>query len=229
MRLLLPYIFLVIICPAFFKSQVRVIRPLITRPTTSKLGIGVGMANSVVFLTRNTSEKNNALGLVTALTYGISKLYRVDVSYTYYNSIDIVPTWFRIKANTIEANLHVMFKSKGSLYFYPLFGLSYNVFRGYFTGKDDYLNLASIYQKNQNVTSRWLGVNTGIGMEYVVKPIVFFAGFKMRVGIPERGRGLDILDVCYTFGIRYNFVVPSIYSLFQGTRKRYFLEKPDVD
>ncbi|MES2678747.1 MAG: hypothetical protein V4635_02630 [Bacteroidota bacterium] len=219
------YLFLLIAVPVIAFSQVRVIKPIKTHPTTTNLGIGVGAANSVVFLARNTTERNNALGITTSLVYGSSKLLRVSLEYTHYGSINIAPTWYNVKANTIEANLHVMYRSKGNLYFFPLCGISYNVFKGYFTGKDDYLNLTSLYPRNQIVTTRWLGFNAGVGLEYAIKKFVMCGGFKMRVGVSEGKNGINILDVCYTAGVRYNLVVPSLYNLFRGTKNRYFIDR----
>lgn len=209
-------------------SQVRVIKPVKTHPTVTKLGIGVGGANSVVFLARNTTERNNALGITTSLVYGSSKTVRLSLDYTHYGSINIAPTWYNVKANTIEANIHVMYRSAAGLYFYPLAGFSYNVFSGYFTGKDDYLNLANLYPSNHEVTTRWLGFNAGVGLEYAIKQFVVCGGFKMRVGVSEGNNGINILDVCYTVGVRYNLIVPSIYNLFKGTKKRYFIDGQDL-
>ena len=193
------------------------------RPTYTNLGIGVGITNSVVFLARNTNEKNAALGITASVVYGLSKSFRLSFDYTRYGRIDISPTWYDIKANTFEANLQIMFKSKSDFYFYPMFGLSYNEFKGYFTGKNDYLNLNSIYPANANVTSRWLGFNSGVGLEYNFKPVIIFGGAKMRVGVSEGDSGLNIMDVCYTFGIRYNLIVPTLYKLFRGG-SRYNLD-----
>jgi hypothetical protein len=187
------------------------------------MSIGVGLTNSVVFLARNTNENNNAIGVTTSAVYALSKFFRLSADYTRYGKINIIPTWYNIRANTVETNLQIIFRSKNSLYFYPQFGLSYNTFSGYFTGKEDYLNLSAIYPQNQNVTSKWLGFNSGVGLEYKISSIMAFASAKMRVGFTKGHSDLNILDVCYTFGLRYNFQVPSISKIFHGGN-RYNLD-----
>lgn len=206
------------------QRQVRTIKPVKTHPAKTNLGIGLGITNSVVFLARNTSENNDALGFQGSLVYEGSKLFRVTLEYTRYAKIDIVPTWYDVRANTIESNVHILFRSKGNLYFYPLFGLSYNSFKGRFTGLNDYMNLTSVYGgANKDVSTRWLGVNVGIGLEYQVKPFIIFGSFKMRGGF-SKGEKLNIMDVCYSLGVRYNLRVPSLYRLFKGPGNRYSLD-----
>jgi hypothetical protein len=210
---------------AISMAQVRMIKPLKTHPKRTTLGFGFGAAKSVLFLARNVKENNDALGFTASLVYGGSKLLRSSLEYTFYRPIDIQPTWYDIKASTIEYNMHFIARFKESkAYFYPLFGFSYNVFSGYFTGKNDFLNLASMYQKNQYVSTKWLGFNAGVGYEQFFKRFSFFIDFKMRVGLAQGNRQLNINDVCYGAGLRFNLRVPSIYQLFRGTRSRYLLD-----
>lgn len=198
----------------------------------TNLAFAAGATRSVVYLARNVKPNNDATGFNTALVYGGSKLLRVSLEYTNYRTINIEPTWYNIRASTIEFNLHILarFRSKNA-YFYPLFGLSYNVFSGKYTGINDYLNLNSIYTKNQIVSTRWFGVNVGTGYEFFFKPGSFFLEYKMRVGRTEGFNQLNIQDVCISIGLRFNLRVPSFYSLFiyRGTRSRYLLDKEDDD
>lgn len=205
-------------------AQVRVIKPIKTHPKRTTLGFGFGAAKSVLFLARNVKENNDALGYTASMVYGGSKLIRVSLEYTFYRPINIAPTWLDIRANTIEMNTHFIAHFKDTkAYFYPLFGISYNVFSGYFTGKNDFLNLSSVYQINQRVSTRWLGFNAGVGYEYFYKRFSLFLDFKMRVGMADGNSQLNIMDVCYGGGLRFNLRVPSIYRIFSGTRSRYLL------
>lgn len=209
---------------AYGQRQVRTIKPVKRHPAKTDLGIGIGYSSSVLYLARNTSDRNDSRGITGSLVYEGSKLFRVTLEYTRYSKIDIVPTWYGVTANTIETNLHILYRSKGNLFFYPLVGISYNTFKGLYTGLNDYLNLSSVYDKGENVTTRWLGFNAGVGLEYSIKPFIIYGSFKMRVGVSESNNELNILDVCSSIGVRYNLRVPSLYKLFHGTRNRYFLD-----
>lgn len=209
---------------AFGQRQVRVIKPPKSHPSSTNLGIGMGLTNSAVFLQRNTLDEDNILGLTGCLTYDASKLLRVSVDYTRYQKVDIQPTWYNIRASTLEANVYVLWYSKGGLCFYPIAGLSYNVFKGYFTGQADFQHLTSRYSSNREITTRWIGVNTGVGMEYPIKPFAIFGSFKLRTGFSEGWSQLNIVDVCFSAGIRYNLKAPSLYKLFKGTGHRYYLD-----
>ncbi|MDX2174663.1 MAG: hypothetical protein SFY56_16280 [Bacteroidota bacterium] len=207
-------------------SQVRIIKPVKTHSKTTNLSFGLGAARSVVFLNRNVKENNDANGLQASLIYGGGNLFRFGCEYTFYKPIDIAPTWYDIKAHTIEANVHIIARFKNTdAFFYPLFGLSYNTFSGYFTGKNDFLNLADKYKTNQIAVTNWVGLNVGTGYELFFKRMSLFLDYKMRVGFSDGKKQLNIMDVCFNAGLRYNLKVPSIYNLFKGTRNRYFLDK----
>jgi hypothetical protein len=206
------------------QRKIRAIKPIKTHPAKTNFSIGAGITNSAVFLQRNTLDNTKIQGFSGYLMYDLSKTLRLSFDYTRYSTTDIAPTWYNIHASTIEANLHVLWHSKGHLSFYPIAGLSLNIFKGYFTGINDYQNLTAIYSTNNEITTRWVGLNTGVGMEYSLKPVILFGSCKMRVGFSEGHSELNIVDVCFSAGIRYNLRVPSLYSLFKGTRNRYFLD-----
>lgn len=201
-------------------------------PKKTNLGLGLGVARSVVYLARNVKPNNDATGLHTSLVYGGARLFRASLEYTRYMNINIAPTWYNVRCNTLELNMHILarFKSNNA-YFYPLFGLSYNTFSGIYTGINDYLNLGSIYEKDKRAVTYWLGFNVGTGYEFYFKPGSFFLDYKMRIGITEGYKQLNIQDVCIAAGFRFNLRAPSVYSLFiyRGTRSRYLLDKSDED
>ncbi|MEO6305912.1 MAG: hypothetical protein ABIP51_22385 [Bacteroidia bacterium] len=217
----------------FFQNsfgQVRTIKPVKTHSRTTNLSIGGSLVRSVLFLTRNVKENNDAMGYHGSIIYGGSKIFRTSLEYTYYKKINIEPTWYDIKAYTVEANVHMLARFKRTkAYFYPLFGLSYNSFSGYFTGINDFQNLHEKYQVNQTAVTKWIGLNIGTGFEQFFKKVSVFGEYKMRVGVSDGTTQLNIMDVCFNIGLRYNLKVPSIYKIFSGTRNRYILDSKESE
>lgn len=211
-------------------AQLKVIKPVVTHSKWTNFALGYGRSRSVVYLNRNVKQDNDARGNHFSLIYGGAHLLRFSAEYTHFNLKDISPTWYNIKANTFEANIHFLARLKESkAFFYPIFGLSYNFFRGYFTGQNDFLNLRSIYPTNQTVVTRWLGLNVGTGFEYYFRPGSFFVDYKMRLGKAQGTEHFNIMDVCFSAGFRFNMKVPSIYQIFRGTRSRYSLKTEGKD
>ncbi len=208
-----------------FVAQVRVVKPIVTHPKTTNLAFGLGFSRSVLYLQRNVKPDNDANGLQASLIYGGSGIWRFSNEYTYYFPIDIGPTWYNIKAHSIESNVHAIARFKDSKsYFYPMFGLSYNVFSGYYTGVNDFLHLNTLYQSQSQIKTKWLGVNIGTGYELFFNRSSFFIDYRMRIGRTEGTNELNIMDVCISTGLRYTITVPTIYQLFRGTRSRYSLK-----
>jgi hypothetical protein len=227
-RLILYIIFSFFLIQSYF-CQVRTVKPIKTHSRTTNLAIGGGLTRSVLFLSRNIKQNNDAIGYNGSVTYG-KKLFRGSLEYTYYRKIDIQPTWYDIKAQTIEANMHLLARfKKTKAYFYPIAGLSYNMFSGYFTGVNDFLYLSNKYKKNEIARTNWLGFNIGAGYEQFIKQVSVFGEYKMRIGKSDFENPLNIMDLCFSFGIRYNLKVPSIYRLVNGTKSRYLLEPKDQE
>ena len=219
------YLSLLVLIQNTITAQLKVVKPAETHARKTNLALGGGITRSVLYLSRNVKEDIDAIGYTASLMYGGNKLTRTIVEYTYYRKINIEPTWYNIKAYSLEANVHFIarFKSKKAI-FYPLFGLSYNVFSGFFTGENDFLRLIKLYTKNQQVTTRWVGLNAGTGFEYFFKPGSFFVDYKMRIGFTEGTSQFNIMDVCFSGGLRFNLRVPTIYQIFKGARGRYFVD-----
>jgi hypothetical protein len=231
MRFLRPAAILAILFPLLLDGQVRVVKPVTkSKARNTRLALGTGVTRSVIFLSRNTKANNDAYGINVNLSYGLSRMVRINAEYTNYRPINIAPTWYRINAHTIEVNAQFISKFQDSrTFFYPLFGVSYNVFSGYFTGLNDFMNLRTIYEVNQEVKTRWVGVNAGVGLEQFFPPFSIFGEAKMRVGINEDTHDLTIMDVCYSAGVRINIRARSLYGIFGGTRSRYVLDTKDPD
>ncbi len=224
------YIVVLFLIAISMASQVRVVKPVKrTKPKSTRLAFFGGLSNSVLLLERNIKDDNSASGYHIGASYGLTRVFRASFEYTKYHQIDIAPTWYNINARTYEFNINAMARMTGTdAFFYPLLGVSYNIFEGYFTGQQDYLNLSRMYEKNANVDTRWFGVNVGVGLEYFIKQFSMYGEFKMRVGQTESGQ-ISIMDVCFTAGLRYNLRVPSLYKVFSGTRSRYLLDTRDSE
>ncbi|MBL7922328.1 MAG: hypothetical protein JNJ40_18580 [Bacteroidia bacterium] len=209
-------------------AQVKVIKPVKTHPRKTTLAFGAGAMRSFIFLTRNVQDNNDATGFSGSVVYGGEKTFRGCLEFTTYKKINIVPTWYDIKAYTIELNGQALARFKNTrAYFYPLFGFSFNSFKGYFTGKNDFLNLTGKYEPNQVAKTNWFGVNVGSGYEQYFKRISIFGEYKMRIG--RSNKQLTIMDVCFSAGVRFNLRVPSVYSIFSGTKNRYLLESKESE
>jgi hypothetical protein len=211
-------------------AQIRSVGPAKkSKPVMTYLSAGAGLANSVLYLTRNVKEDNDAQGYQFSLSYHKSTRFRYILEYTWYKPLDILPTWEKISAYTLEANANVLFRvSDGAGFFYPQFGISYNVFTGFYTGISDHLKLSRNYEVNSWVTTRWVGVNIGTGYEYRFRRMGFYVDYRMRVGMNEQHQ-VNITDVCINGGLRYSFIVIKGNKLFRGTRSRYALDLEEGD
>ncbi len=194
----------------------------------TNIQIGGGVMGSVLYLSRNINEKNDAFGSTFIFNYGggNQKLLRYSFQYTKFFPIDIAPTWYNVHAQTFESNVEMMvfFKNKKTV-LYPFVGLSYNTFKGFFTGANDYLNLYQKYGFNNIVSNRWIGFNIGTGAEHAFGPVVIFVDYKMRVGKLEERASFTIMDICYTGGIRLKLAVPEAHvalrKLYRGINDKY--------
>jgi hypothetical protein len=221
------YLFITLFLSGIALSQTRVAKPVKkSYPKKTNLSVGTGFTRSVLFLSRNVKENNDVTGNSFYVSYGGARLIRVSAECTFYRPIDIAPTWYNIKASSLEANVHFMARFQNSkAYFYPLLGLSYNHFQGFFTGRNDFMALSDRYAVNSTITTNWLGLNIGTGYEHYFGPFSVFADYKMRVGANDgKDHQINIMDVCFGLGARYNIRVPSVYKLFSGTKSRYFLD-----
>jgi hypothetical protein len=170
---------------------------------------------------------NDARGMLFTAAYGGARMMRTTLEYTYYFPINIDPTWYNIHAYTIESNFHVIARTQTNKdFFYPLFGLSFNHFEGYFTGKDDFMALSQRYAVNSTISNNWVGLNVGTGYEHFFGPVSVFLDYKMRIGAKNGTETrINIMDICISAGVRYNLRVPTIYNMVKGSRHRYFLDK----
>lgn len=185
-------------------ATVPAIVPKETRYT--KWSVKAGANLSVVYLARNIKDDNNVPGICGGLNYEVNNFIRVSTLYTYFRPVNIEPTWLNVRASTTEMNLEMVahFPNKKTL-LYPFVGLSYNTYDGFFTGQLDYLNLKEYYAVNSVIKNRWVGMNLGTGIEHNIGILGIFVDYRMRIGKQEDATGVNIMDVCYTGGIKVRF------------------------
>lgn len=186
----------------------------------TKFSLKAGTNISVVYLARNTKDNNNVPGICGGLTYEINDFVRIATLYSHFKPINIEPTWYDVKANTYEANLEIMakFPNKKTI-LYPFAGFSYNTFEGFFTGQRDYLNLKEYYTANTTVSNKWIGLNLGTGMEHNFGILGVFIDYRMRVGRYEKN--LNIMDVCYTGGLKCRLPYGKLAKRFDHLNDKY--------
>jgi len=195
--------------------------PLPKERDYTNLSMKVGANNSVIFLARNTKDNNNVLGYCGGFTYDVNDFVRVSSLFTHFKPINIEPTWLNIKANTFELNLEVMAKfPNNKTLLYPFAGFSYNTFKGFFTGQLDYLNLKEYYKVNSEIKNNWLGLNLGTGIEHQFDLIGIFIDYRMRVG--KQDKVINIMDVCYTGGIKIKFPHGKLVKTLTHINDRFY-------
>ncbi len=188
------------------KKPVPAAKTLTVAPAPDKLrltpwSIKAGANLSVVYLARNVKDNSNTPGICGGLNYEVNDFIRISTLITHFSPLNIEPTWLNVRANSFEMNFETVARfPNGKTLLYPFAGLSYNTYDGYFTGQSDYLNLKEYYKVNSVIKNRWLGVNFGIGFEHNFGMIGVFLDYRMRVGKQEKG--INIMDVCYTGGIK---------------------------
>lgn len=187
----------------------------------TKWSFETGGNMSVIFLSRNTKDNNNVLGYCSGLTYEINNFTRISTLYTNFKPLNIEPTWYNISANTFEMNLEMMarFPNNKTL-LYPFVGLSYNTFKGFFTGELDYLNLKEYYKVNSEIKNNWLGLNLGTGIEHQFGILGVFIDYRMRVGRQEKI--VNIMDVCYTGGLKIRFPYGKLAKSLTHLNDRFY-------
>lgn len=186
----------------------------------TKLSIKAGVNISVVYLARNTKTNNNVPGICGGLVYEMNNFVRFSGLYSHFKPLDIEPTWYDVNANTYEINAEVLakFPNKKTL-LYPFAGISYNTYKGFFTGQSDFLNLKRLYPANSIVKNNWLGLTLGTGLEHNFGILGVFIDYRMRVG--RQDKIFNIMDVCYTGGLKVRFPYGKLAKRFNHLNDKY--------
>lgn len=190
-------------------------------PKYTRWSLKTGANLSVIYLARNIKEKNNEPGFCGGLTYEASDFIRISTLYTRFQPTNIKPTWLDVRASSYEINLEVMakFPNKKTL-LYPFVGVSYNTYRGFFTGQSDYLGLREYYKVNSTVKNQWFGLNLGTGLEHNFGILGVFLDYRMRVGREETA--INIMDVCYTAGLKITFPYGKLAKTLANPNDRFY-------
>lgn len=187
----------------------------------TKWSIKAGANLSVIYLARNIKDNNNEPGYSAGLTYEVNNFVRISGLYSYFQPIDIEPTWYNVRANNLEANLEIIakFPNKKTL-LYPFAGFSYNSYKGFFTGRSDYLNLKEKYGDNVTIKNHWLGFNMGTGIEHNFGILGLYLDYRMRIGRQEKA--FNIMDVSYTAGLKVRFPYGKLAKSLSHMNDRFY-------
>lgn len=187
----------------------------------TRWSIKTGINLSVIYLARNVKENNNEPGYCAGITYELNDFLRLATLHTSFAPIDIEPTWYGIKATSSELNLEFIAKFPNKkTWLYPFTGFSYNTYKGFFTGRNDYLNLREKYGTNTTIKNNWLGLNVGLGLEHNFNILGVFIDYRMRVGRQERV--FNIMDVCYTGGVKIRFPYGKLAKSIAHMNDRFY-------
>lgn len=193
-----------------------------------EFGIGAGVSKSVVFLTRNIKEFNDAYGIYLQFSFNsINKLLRNEISFSNYNKIQIEPTWKNVKSWIFEHNINFMARFiKTDAMLFPTLGWCVSHYEGFFTGISDVQGLRARFNPNTLVSQYWFGLTFGVGAEKVFYPFSVGMYYKMRISNGDLIDKLSIVDVCYHFFIKYYF--KRFFSKkYLGPRGRYILKRSE--
>lgn len=221
-------VFLIMLATSFFAQKKVKAAPVkfVAPKKESNFGIGFGLNSSVIYLPRSSSNSNGAAGRSLICTYDKGNYLRFTFEYNKFQSPDFAPTWYNVQASSFESNVQYITRfMDGHGFLYPMAGLSYNLFKGYFTGKNDYLNLRALHQENTTVTSNWLGLNVGVGYDYKFRNSAIFMMYKIRIGYTEGYNQCNIQDICFSVGYRIHMDETLFKKIFLGPRSRYALPK----
>src|SRR5436190_1428335 len=115
MRRLLSFLLILVFTGSFLQAQrLRVVKPTLakSKPRYTRLAFGAGITRGAVYLTRNVKSNNDATGFKANIIYGGARLMRTSFEITTYKRINIEPTWYNVRAFTLDANLHFLARFK---------------------------------------------------------------------------------------------------------------------
>ncbi|MBK9284246.1 MAG: hypothetical protein IPM51_07970 [Sphingobacteriaceae bacterium] len=206
-------------------AQLHTVKPIVKKEKNTNLSIAASFVRSEIFLEQKIKEDSKPPGVSLRLAYSGKKITRLEIEYVHFFPRIIEPKWYAMNLNSLEANCHftTRFNNTNAM-FYPLIGISYYSFSGYFSGKNDSKNVARLYMPGTTILLNMLALNIGTGYEHRIKKIGLFAEYKLRFAGDNWGiKNFGIKDVCIAGGIKYYMHVKSLGTIFKGTRNRYFL------
>ncbi|HTA63344.1 MAG TPA: hypothetical protein VK835_12845 [Bacteroidia bacterium] len=129
------------------------------------------------------------------------------LDYSHVKQVNIVPTWLNVQNTYIDFDAHFLMhpdKADRTLVYFVL-GVSSQIWKGLYTGIDDY-NYALLHiPHNTNYKAIYYGASIGVGFEFkVINRVNLYGEVRYRMTQTDVGFGLS--DVCYGAGVKYTLV-----------------------
>jgi hypothetical protein len=133
-----------------------------------------------------------------------SSFIQFVVDYSHVKQVNIVPTWLNVQNTFIDFDAHFLMHpdhaNRTIVYF--VLGVSSQIWKGLYTGIDDYNYAVLHIQKNTNYKTVYYGASLGVGFEFkIVNRINLYGEVRYRITQTDVGFGLS--DVCYGAGVKY--------------------------
>lgn len=169
-----------------------------------KFYLAGGTTFSVLDIEREGSDKpRNCFNVRACLL--LNNKFRV-LAETAWHRYDLSPTWTNIQWNNFEIDFHYIGHfEESSTGIYLLTGIGVQNWSGLFTGVNDYNRVGETVEPNTRHGYTWGTLNAGCGVEKDFDKIGIFGEFKLRGRKKNFFTPVNIIDVVYTVGVRYNF------------------------
>ena len=125
------------------------------------------------------------------------------VDYSKVQEVTIVPTWLNVHNTYLDLDAHLlMHPNHGNAIVYFVFGFSTQLWKGVYTGVDDYNYYVLHVKHNTDYKTIYYGVSLGMGFEYpFLKRYAAYGEVRYRMTKTDVGFGLS--DVCYGAGLKF--------------------------
>ena len=193
---------------------------------SDKYFIGAGASLSTINMNREP-EGHARRGMNFKAGIKFSPVFRITSEYTNQFAYSIEPAWKLIHSQSYELSANLLANLvDANASFYTITGLSFQHWRGHFTGVDHYFQLVDLGRTPKDFSTNWGSVIVGCGFEKIIDRFSFFAEFKYRISKKQENVPLNIIDACYTTGLKYSFN-NSHSSKDKLPHKRHFFRIPN--
>jgi hypothetical protein len=126
------------------------------------------------------------------------------VDYSHVQQVNILPTWLNVQNTYIDLDAHFMLHpanaDRTTVYF--ILGASSQIWKGFYTGIDNYNYYALHVLPNTSYKTVYYGGSIGIGFEFkIINRLNLYGEVRYRITQTDVGFGLS--DVCYGAGVKY--------------------------
>ncbi len=159
--------------------------------------IGVGKILNTLALQENYNDVEYIEGWDFNAHYLFHNLTRLELKYSYFQKIDILPFWKSAELQNYNMNFHYIISNEsGSFFIYPMFGVAYTKFSAFQLIDKNFQKIA-----DDKIFYQW-GMNAGLGAEVHIKFLTLFLDYNMRVTKITSDNTTNIRNVGFSAGIR---------------------------